>query len=47
MMVAGSGGAEYECAHPYGVDDRNLCLIGCVAGIMALPVLGCAFDLLR
>ena len=27
MMVAGSGGAEYECAHPYGVDDRNLCLI--------------------
>jgi AraC-like DNA-binding protein len=27
VMVAGAGGTEYECGHPYGVDDRNLCLI--------------------
>ena len=27
VMVAGPGGTEYECGHPYGVDDRNLCLI--------------------
>jgi AraC-like DNA-binding protein len=26
-MVTGSGGAEYDCRHPFGVDDRNLCLI--------------------
>ncbi len=27
VMVAGSGGGEYACGHPHGVDDRNLCLI--------------------
>jgi AraC-like DNA-binding protein len=27
VMVAGDGGAEYDCDHPAGVDDRNLCLI--------------------
>src|SRR5215468_6290469 len=27
VMVAGAGGAEYECGHPAGVDDRALCLI--------------------
>jgi AraC family transcriptional regulator len=27
VLVAGSGGAEYDCGHPYGVDDRNICLI--------------------
>ena len=27
VMVAGEGGAEYDCDHPAGVDDRNLCLI--------------------
>lgn len=27
VMVAGDGGAEYDCGHPAGVDDRNLCLI--------------------
>ncbi len=27
VMVAGSGGSEYACGHPHGVDDRNLCLI--------------------
>jgi AraC-like DNA-binding protein len=26
-MVTGNGGAEYDCRHPFGVDDRNLCLI--------------------
>ncbi len=27
VMVAGSGGSEYACGHPHGVEDRNLCLI--------------------
>jgi AraC-like DNA-binding protein len=27
VMLAGNGGTEYECGHPFGVDDRNLCLI--------------------
>ncbi|MGN6796079.1 MAG: helix-turn-helix domain-containing protein [Streptosporangiaceae bacterium] len=27
VMVAGRGGTEYECGHPFGVEDRNLCLI--------------------
>jgi AraC-like DNA-binding protein len=27
VMVAGGGDTEYECGHPFGVDDRNLCLI--------------------
>lgn len=27
VLVAGDGGAEYDCGHPAGVDDRNLCLI--------------------
>ena len=36
VLVAGSGGAEYDCGHPYGVDDRNLCLIF-PAGVAAPP----------
>ena len=35
-MVTGSGGAEYDCRHPFGVDDRNLCLIF-PAGVAAPP----------
>jgi len=27
VMVAGGGGTEYQCGHPFGVEDRNLCLI--------------------
>ena len=27
VLVCGQGGAEYECGHPYGVDDRNLCML--------------------
>jgi AraC-like DNA-binding protein len=27
VLVCGQGGAEYECGHPYGVDDRSLCLL--------------------
>lgn len=44
IMVAGSGGAEYECGHPFGVNDRNLCLIfpqGVAApGAALVPVAG-------
>jgi AraC-like DNA-binding protein len=44
IMVAGGGGTEYECGHPFGVDDRNLCLIfpqGVAAPAAALvPVSG-------
>lgn len=36
VLVAGSGGAEYDCGHPYGVDDRNICLIF-PAGVAAPP----------
>ena len=36
-MVTGGGGAEYDCRHPFGVEDRNLCLIF-PAGVVAPPV---------
>jgi AraC-like DNA-binding protein len=25
-LLVGTGGAEYQCGHPYGVDDRNICV---------------------
>ncbi len=44
VLLAGTGEAEYDCGHPYGVDDRSICLTFppgvTVPPVALLPVAG-------